>query len=85
MDVRVIVGKNLRERRLALGLSQEALAHEAGITPSFLSQIENGKRNPTIVTVSMLAAALDMQVGDLFTAVQKPAKGLPRGRRTAKR
>ena len=82
MDVRVTVGGNLRRARLARGLSQEALAAEAGIAPSFLSQIENGKRSATITTLDVIAKALQMPIVDFFAAPAAAPKGLPRGRRT---
>lgn len=82
MDVRVIVGKNLRRVRLERGFSQETLAAEAGIAPSFLSQIENGKRSATITTLDMLAKALRTPIVGFFTAPSLMPKGLPRGRKT---
>ena len=82
MDVRRLVGRNLRGLRLDRGLSQEQLAHDADITPSYLSQIESGKRNPTVTLLQVLATALRTPIVELF-ADEKPttAKGLPRGRR----
>ena len=47
-------------------MSQETLSHRAGIVPSFLSQIENGKRSPTITTLDALAGALDVPITDFF-------------------
>jgi transcriptional regulator with XRE-family HTH domain len=82
MDIRVIVGKNLRRVRLLRGFSQEALAHEAGIAPSFLSQIENGKRSATITTLDVLAKALKTPIVDFFAPPTAVPKGLPRGKRT---
>lgn len=82
MDIRRLVGKNLRRLRLERGLSQEALAHDADIAPSFLSQIENGKRSPTITTLQTLATTLRTQIVELFADGRpSPTKGLPRGRR----
>lgn len=47
-------------------MSQEALSHRAGLAPSFLSQIENGKRSPTITTLAALAGALNVEVVEFF-------------------
>lgn len=66
MDIRERVGANLRRIRRTSGMSQEVLAHRAGIAPSFLSQIENGKRSPTITTLDAIAGALNIQIVDLF-------------------
>ena len=80
MDVRRLVGRNLRRLRLARGLSQEQLAHDAEITPSYLSQIERGKRNPTVTLLHGLATALRTPIVEFFADSRLTAiKGLPRG------
>ena len=66
MDIRRLVGKNLRRLRLARGLTQEGLAHDADVAPSFLSQIENGKRSPTVIMLQILANALHAPVIEFF-------------------
>ncbi len=82
MDIRRIVGRNLRRLRLERGLSQEQLAHDAEIAPSFLSQIENGKRSATVTLLQDLATTLRVPIVELFSDDKPtPAKGLPRGRR----
>lgn len=82
MDVRRVVGRNLRRVRLERGLSQEALAHDAGSTPSFVSQIESGTRSPTITKLNDLATALRVPITEFFAEIKAaPLKGLPRGRR----
>jgi len=53
-----IVARNIRDRRKAIGLSQEALAHEAGVDRTYVSQVERRQRNLTITTLARLAAAL---------------------------
>lgn len=81
MDIRVLVGANLRRARLERGLSQEDLAYEAGIAPSFISQLENGKRSATVTTLDVLAKALRIAVVDFFAVAGSKPKGLPRGRK----
>lgn len=82
MDIRRLVGRNLRRLRLDRGLSQEALAHDADIAPSFLSQIENGKRSPTVTMLDTLAKALRTPIVEFFADARHGVpKGLPRGRR----
>ena len=66
MDIRKVVGANIRKVRTARAISQEALAHDAGIAPSFLSQIENGKRSPTVTTLAALAQALGVRITEFF-------------------
>jgi len=65
MDVRVRVGLNVQNLRRELGLSQEELADRAGIHQSYLSDIERGRRNPTIIVLDKLAAALKADLTSL--------------------
>jgi transcriptional regulator with XRE-family HTH domain len=57
-DVQEIVARNLRLARQAAGVSQEALADAAEVDRTYVSGIERGQRNPTIVVLAKLAAAL---------------------------
>jgi transcriptional regulator with XRE-family HTH domain len=66
------VGQEIRRLREAKGWSQPKLAVEAGVAVSGVSQIENGKRNPNSSTLMKLAAALDVEVADLFPKAQSP-------------
>lgn len=60
------IGQRVKGRRRELGLSQEALAHETDVTPSYLSQIEAGSRNPSLEVLYRLAVALKWDVPDLL-------------------
>jgi transcriptional regulator with XRE-family HTH domain len=53
-----VVAQTVRKARKAAGLSQEELAFEAGLDRTYISQVERGKRNVTIVVLARLAAAL---------------------------
>jgi transcriptional regulator with XRE-family HTH domain len=66
------VGQEIRRLREAKGWSQPKLAVEAGVAVSGVSQIENGKRSPNSSTLMKLAAALDVEVADLFPKAQSP-------------
>lgn len=61
MDMRRLVGRNLRRIRLEKGLSQEQFAEVSGFTQQYLSGLETGRRNPTIVTLYELATALGVE------------------------
>jgi transcriptional regulator with XRE-family HTH domain len=65
MDVRVRVGLNLQDLRRERGLSQEEVAHRANVHPTYLSGVERGRRNPSILVLDRLARALDADVSDL--------------------
>ncbi len=60
MDVRKRVGLNLKEIRLGRGLSQEALAFECGLHRTYISGVERGVRNPTVLGLEKIATALDV-------------------------
>jgi transcriptional regulator with XRE-family HTH domain len=59
-------GDRLRELRLSAGLSQEQLAFRAEIRTSYVSDVERGRRNVSLVNIRALAAALDCPAGDFF-------------------
>jgi transcriptional regulator with XRE-family HTH domain len=58
MDMRRLVGRNLIRLRAAKGWTQEQLADASGFSQQYLSGLESGKRNPTIVTLYEIAQAL---------------------------
>lgn len=58
MEVRRRVGLNVRYLREARGLSQEALAFECGLHRTYISGVERGVRNPTVVVLEKIAKAL---------------------------
>jgi transcriptional regulator with XRE-family HTH domain len=59
------LGKAIRQLRNERGLTQEALAQEAGVTVGHLSMIERGHSNPTWATVKAVSSALDISMADL--------------------
>lgn len=66
MDIRVLVGRNVRRARIEKGLTQEELAERAGTSQFYVSSLEAGRRNPTVVTVLELAQALGVDHLDLL-------------------
>lgn len=56
----------VRDRRTAAGMTQEALAARAGVTQTQVWKIEAGAVNPTLRTLARIADALGCGVGDLF-------------------
>lgn len=59
------LGKAIRQLRDKRGMTQEALAHVAGVTVGHLSMIERGHSNPTWGTIKGIAKAFDTPMGDL--------------------
>jgi len=66
MDVKVEYGKKVREIRKREGVSQESLADLAGLDRTYISDIENGKRNVSIETIFKIADALETPVVEFF-------------------
>lgn len=60
------VGRKVRTLRKAKGLSQEALAHDAGMAMRYLAGIERGEENPTLAILVRIAGALGIEPKDLF-------------------
>lgn len=60
------LGARVRERRLVRGLTLEGLADKAGVTKGFLSQIENGKGQPTALPLLHLSRALGVSADYLL-------------------
>ena len=70
-DVRERFGFAVKARREELGLTQEELAHRAGIHRTYLSDVERGARNLSLVNIERLAAALSLSMSELFGLVEK--------------
>jgi transcriptional regulator with XRE-family HTH domain len=64
-------GLNVRRHREAIGLSQEALAEKAELDRTYISGIERGTRNPTILSAARVAAALKTSLAQLLNGVTK--------------
>ena len=69
-DVRERFGTAVKFRREELKLTQEELAHAAGIHRTYLSDVERGTRNLSLVNIEKLAAALSISMSKLFEAVE---------------
>lgn len=61
MALAQILGRNVREVRKRIGLSQEQLALEADMKRSYVSDMERGTRNPSVKAIERLAAALGVE------------------------
>ena len=60
MGLAVIFGRNVRERRVSKGITLEALAHDVGLSYSYVGELERGRRNPTLKVIEQIARALDV-------------------------
>ena len=66
MDIRLLVGKRVKELRNELGISQEELADNCELDRTYITSVERGKRNISIVNIEKLAKALNVSLSDFF-------------------
>lgn len=81
---RDLIAANIRRIRVALGVSQERLAFDAGIDRSYLGELERGEGNPTVDVLDRIVGTLGISLADLFAEIEEnaaPNPGLPRGRK----
>nr|WP_278437170.1 helix-turn-helix transcriptional regulator [Brucella anthropi] len=71
MDMRKLVGQNFQRIRKEKGLTQEQIAEKTGFSQQYLSDLERGRRNPTVITLYELAQAL----GVSHVALVEPNEG----------
>ncbi len=61
-----LFGGNMRKQRLHLGMSQEELAYKAGLHRNYISDVERGRRNVSIIAMGKIAAALNLELYELL-------------------
>jgi transcriptional regulator with XRE-family HTH domain len=66
MDIKSRFGKKVKKFRLSKGLSQEAFAHKANLDRTYISSIEKGERNVSLVVIEKIAIALEIEISNLF-------------------
>lgn len=66
MDIRRRVGLNMRKHREDRGWSQEELAFECGLHRTYISGVERGVRNPTVLVLQKIAKALKVPAAALL-------------------
>ena len=76
-----MLGLNVRKRREEKELTQEALAELANLDPTYISGIERGMRNPSVLSVLRIAKALGVTTSKLMEKVDDHSNGGPRSAR----
>jgi transcriptional regulator with XRE-family HTH domain len=66
----ICFGKNVRRLRGASGFTQERLADRADLDPTYISGIERGVRNPTLMILIRLAKALGVPLSELCKGIR---------------
>jgi len=77
MDMRALVGRNVRRVRLRKGLTQEQFAEISGFSQQYISSLEQGRRNPTIVTLYELSTALGVSHVELVRPSRRSRDKVP--------
>lgn len=73
-DIRKALGQTVRKLRLDQNISQEKLAELGELDRSYISEIENGEKTASIITVYKLAVALDVKPSYLIEEMEKHFK-----------
>jgi transcriptional regulator with XRE-family HTH domain len=66
MDIKQKVGQRIKELRHQLELSQEALAYKAEVDRTYMTDVENGRRNISIENLEKIITALEISFTDFF-------------------
>jgi transcriptional regulator with XRE-family HTH domain len=74
MDIRRVFGANVRRYRVAAGLSQEAVAVKMGVDRAYVSGMERGQQNVTLLTMWHLAEALNVRPAALLDETVEDAE-----------
>ena len=65
-DVKIVIGKRVKEIRSSKGLSQEKLALKSNIDRTYITSVENGKRNISIEMIQKICKGMDSSIKDLI-------------------
>ena len=68
MDL-IELGKFLKQRRTSLGLSQNTVAEKAGLDRTYISMLERGKKNPTVLTLYKIGSVLDIKPSQILMEI----------------
>jgi len=68
MDIRARIGRRIKELRQGLELTQEKLAFKAEVDKTYLNEVENGKRNISVVNLEKVILALNISVKEFFNS-----------------
>lgn len=75
MDMRKLVGRNFARLRREKRLTQEQVADRSGLSQQYISDLERGRRNPTVITLYELAQALGVSHIDLVSPDERTSAG----------
>jgi transcriptional regulator with XRE-family HTH domain len=70
-ELRHALAGRLRELRLERGITQERLAFLAGLHPTYISMLENGRKSPTVDALERIARALEVRISSIFAGAEQ--------------
>ncbi len=73
IELKILFGKAVREKRVFLGISQEELGDRAGLHRTYISDVERGARNVSLGSIDKLATALEISISTLFVSAADPS------------
>lgn len=68
MDIKLKIGQRIRELRKGLEISQEALAYKAEVDRTYVTDVENGRRNISVEILEKLITALNISFTEFFNS-----------------
>jgi transcriptional regulator with XRE-family HTH domain len=68
MNIKLKIGKRIRELRKELDISQEALAYKSEVDRTYVTDVENGRRNVSVEILERIIAGLNVSVSEFFNA-----------------
>ena len=68
VDIKIKIGQRIKELRKKLELSQEALAYDAEVDRTYITDVENGRRNVSVEILEKIIAALQVSISEFFNA-----------------
>lgn len=85
MTIEEAFGQVIQELRKANSLSQEALADLSHIDRSFISLVENGRKQPSLITIFQLAKALNVSTAKIMAAAEEKLQSAVQSPRSSSR
>ncbi|MEP7107653.1 MAG: helix-turn-helix transcriptional regulator [Ferruginibacter sp.] len=68
MDIKLKIGQRIRELRKELEISQEALAYKAEVDRTYVTDVENGRRNVSVEILERIIIGLNVTISEFFTS-----------------
>jgi len=84
-DLKIVLGKRIRELRSKSGFSQESFADHCGLHRTYMGGIERGEHNLTIETLMTVSKGLAITMSDLLAGIEKQAEPSKPGHRSARK